>query len=127
MSYSLVFKKGGVEILSLSAGHPLSNVFLDKPYDEFKPMPRTAFADAIHTLIRQDESYEDDAEMCAKMLEHSTDWEERWELVSRLNDIKKDRRALAEAKVMLHMLEMIWEEGAYCDDQSNMGLEWAVI
>lgn len=126
MSCSLVFKKDGVEILSLGAGHPLSTAFLDKPYDEFEPMPRTAFADAMHTLIRQDESLEDNAEMCAKMLEHSTDWEERWELVSRLNDIKKDRRALAEAKVMLNMLEMIWEEGTYYNEDI-LGLEWAVL
>ena len=126
MSYSLVFKKGGVEILSLGAGHPLSTAFLDKPYDEFESMPRTAFADAMHTLIRQDESYEDDAEMYNKMLEHSTKWEDKWEIVSRLHDIKKYRKALAEAKVMLDMLEMIWEEGAYSDDQSNTGLEWAV-
>ena len=127
MSYTLVFKKGGVEILSLGVGHALSTAFLDKPYDKFEAMPRTAFADAMHTLIRQDESYEDDIEMLNKMLGYSNDWEEKWEIVTRLNDIKKYRRALAEAKVMLQMLEMIWEEGAHCDDQSNMGLEWAVL
>ena len=127
MSYTLVFKKGGVEILSLGAGHALSTAFLDKPYDKFEAMPRTAFADAMHTLIRQDESYEDDIEMLNKMLEYSNDWEEKWEIITRLNDIKKYRRAIADAKVMLNMLEMIWEEGAYCDDQSNMGLEWAVV
>ena len=127
MSYSLVFKKGGVEILSLGAGHPLSNAFLDKPYDEFKPMPRTAFADAIHTLIRQDESLEDDTEMCVKMLEYSSNWEERWELITRLNNIKTNRKAIADAKVMLRMLEMIWKEGEYTDNQSNIGLEWAVL
>lgn len=127
MSYTLVFKKGGVEILSLGNGHPLSNAFLDKPYGEFEAMPRTAFAEAIHHLIRQDEDCEDDVEMLTKMLEYTNDWEERWEIVSRLNSIKKERKAIADAKVMLDMLEMIWEEGAYCDDQSNMGLEWAVI
>lgn len=127
MSCSLVFKKGGVDILSLGAGHPLATAFLDKPYDDFQSMPRHSFADAMHTLIRQDESFEDDTDMLTKMLEHSTDWEERWEIITRLNDIKKERRALADAKVMLQMLEMIWEEGAYCDDQSHMGLEWAVV
>ena len=126
MSYTLVFKKGGIEILSLGTGHPLATAFLDKPCDEFEPMPRTAFADAMHTLIRQDESYEDDAEMFNKMLEYSTEWEDKWELVSRLNDIKKDRKALAEAKVMLDMLEMIWTEGSYTNEDI-LGLEWAVV
>ena len=126
MSYSLVFKKGGVEILSLGTGHPLSAAFLDKPHDEFEPMPRTAFADAMHALIRKDESYEDDAEMYTKMLEHSNDWEEKWELVSRLNDIKKYRKSLAEAKIMLNMLEMIWTEGSYTNEDI-LGLEWAVL
>ena len=127
MSYSLVFKKGGVEILSLGVGHALSTAFLDKPYDEFEAMPRTAFADAMHTLMRQDESYEDDTEMLHKMLDYAHDWEERWDIVIRLNDIKKYRREIADAKVMVKMLEMIWEEGKGCDDQSNVGLEWAVV
>ena len=125
MPHTLVFKKGGVEILSLGTGHPMAVAFLDKPYGEFQAMPRTAFADALHTLIRQDESFEDDAEMLTKMLEYSTDWKDKWELVSRLHDIKKERQALAEAKVMVEMLSMIWEEGT--DDESEVGLEWGVV
>lgn len=127
MSYTLVFKKGGVEILSLGTGHAFAVAFLDKPYGEFEAMPRTAFADAMHTLIRQDESLEDDAEMLSKMLEYADDWEERWHILTKLNDIKKERKAIADAKVMVNMLEMIWEEGTGCDDQSNIGLEWAVV
>ena len=126
MSYSLVFKKGGVEILSLGTGHPLATAFLDKPYDEFEPMPRTAFADAMHTLIRQDESLEDDYEIMEKMLAYTPKQDELWELVSRLNEIKKERRAIADAKIMLHMLEMIWEEGSYYNEDI-LGLEWAVL
>lgn len=127
MSYSLVFKKGGVEILSLGISHPLSVAFQNKPYDDFKSMPKTAFADAMHTLIRQDESLEDDYEIMEKMLAYTSKQDELWELVSRLNEIKKERRAIADAKVMLSMFEMIWEEGEYSDDKSNMGLEWAVV
>ena len=127
MSYNLVFKKGGVEILSLGVAHPLSAAFNNKPYDKFEPMPRTAFADAMHDLIRQDESLEDDYEIMEKMLAYTPKQDELWDLVSRLNEIKKERKAIANAKVMLHMLEMIWEEGAYYYDKSNMGLEWAVI
>lgn len=127
MSYTLVFKKKGVEILSLGVGHPLATAFLDKPYDDFKPMPRHCFADAMHTMIRQDESLEDDAEMLNKMLEHTSSMEEKWEIVTRLQDIKHERRAIAKAKVMVEMLEMIWEEGEYTDDKSGVGLEWAVV
>ena len=127
MSNCLLFKKGEVEILSLGVGHPLATAFLDKPYGDFESMPRHSFADAMHTLIRQDESFEDDIDMLTKMLEYSTDWEERWEIITKLNEIKKQRHALADAKVMLNMLEMIWEEGAHGDDQSYMGLEWAVV
>ena len=126
MSHTLVFKKGGVEILSLGTGHALSTAFLDKPYDKFEPMPRTAFADAMHTLIRQDESLEDDYEMVEKMLAYTPKQDELWELVSRLNDIKKERRAIVDAKVMLHMLEMIWTEGSYTNEDI-LGLEWAVV
>ena len=127
MSYSLVFRKNGVEILSLGTGHPLSVAFQNKPYDEFELMPRTAFADAMHTLIRQDESYEDDAEIYNKMLEHSSEWEDKWEAASRLHDIKKERQALSKAKIMLEMLEMIWEEGKYSDGGDKSGLEWGVF
>ena len=121
MSYTLVFKKNGVEILSLGTGHSLAVAFQNKPYDDFKPMEQHEFADAMHTLIRQD------AEMLNKMLEHLTDWEKMWEIVTRLNDIKHERRDIAKAKVMLEMLEMIWEEGKYSDDGDKSGLEWAVL
>lgn len=127
MAYSLVFRKGGVEILSLGTGHPLSVAFLHKPHENWETMHRTEFADAMHTLIRQDESLEDDAEMYNQMLEHSQDWEDKWEIVTRLHDIKKERQALAKAKVMLEMLEMIWEEGEYSDDGDKSGLEWGVF
>lgn len=127
MSYVLCFRKGGVEILSLGTSHPLAEAFQNKPYDEFKFMPKTAFTDAMHVLTRQDESLEDDTEMYSKMLEYSNDWEEKWEIINRLNEIKKHRKGIAKAKIMLDMLEMIWEEGAYSDDQSNVGLEWAVL
>ena len=127
MSYVLCFRKGGVDILSLGTSHPLAIAFQNKPYDEFKPMPKTAFADAMHILIRQNESFEDDAEMLVKMLEYSTDWEERWDIVTRLNDIKKERRAIEKAKIMLEMLEMIWEEGSSSDGDTNSGLEWGAL
>ena len=127
MSYSLVFRKNGVEILSLGAGHPLSVAFLDKPYDEWEQMPKNAFSGAMHTLLRQDESFEDDMEIYNKMLEHSSEWEDKWEAVSRLHDIKKERQVLSKAKVMLEMLEMIWEEGKYSDDGDKSGLEWGVF
>ena len=124
-SCTLVFKKNGVEILSLGAGHTLAVAFLDKPYDTFEPMSKFSFGDAMHTLIRQDESYEDDMEMLNRLLSHTSDMEEKWEIASRLRDIKCERREIEKAKVMLEMLEMIWEECG--DDKSNLGLEWAVV
>lgn len=125
MTHTLVFKKKGVEILSLGTSHPMAVAFLDKPYGKFEAMPQTAFVDALHTLVLQDESFEDDTEMLDKMLEHSTDWKEKWEIITRLSDIKKERKALADAKIMINMLSMIWEEGT--DDESSVGLEWAVV
>jgi hypothetical protein len=127
MAYTLVFKKDDVEILSLGTGHALAVAFQNKPYDEFKPMARHEFADAMYVLLRQDESFEDDTEMLEKMLEHSTDWEEKWDIITRLHDIKKERQAIAKAKVMLEMLEMIWEEDEYPDNKSTLGLWWAVL
>lgn len=127
MSYVLCFKKGGVEIFSLGASHPLAIAFLDKPYDDFKPMPKSSFVDAMHNLIRQDEVFEDDTDMLTKMLEHLTNWEEKWDVINRLNDIKKERRVIEKAKIMLEMLEMIWEECDSSDGNSNSGLEWAVL
>lgn len=127
MSYTLVFKKGGVKILSLGVGHPMVVAFLDKPYGEFKAMPRTAFADARHTLIRQDESLADDYETAEKILAHTSKEEVLWDSAIRMRNIKTERKAIADAKLMVDMLEMIWDEGEHTDNQSNVGLEWAVV
>lgn len=124
MSYTLIFKKGGVEILSLGVNHRMTVAFLDKPYGEFQAMPRTAFADARHTLILQDESLADDYETAEKILAYTTKEDILWDSVIRMRNIKTERKAIADAKVMVDMLEMIWDEG---DDQSHMGLEWGVL
>ena len=127
MSYSLVFKKDGVQILSFGVSHPLAVAFTDKPWDNWETMPRSAFADARNVLTRQDEDFVDDMDIYNKMLEYSQTWENRHDAAHELNELKKERRAIADAKVMLDMLEWIWEEGAYSEDQSNMGLEWGVF
>ena len=127
MSYTLIFKKGEVEILSLGTSHPLAIAFTDKPWDSWEPMPRSSFADALNVLTRQDEDFADDMDMYSKMLEYAKTWEDRLDAAHELNELKRERRANADAKVMLHMLEMIWEEGAFTDDQSNMGLSWGVF
>ena len=131
MSHTLVFKKDGVEILSLGVGHPMAVAFLDKPYGEFQAMPRTAFADARHTLILQDESLADDYETAEKILTYTSKDDVIWDSVIRMRNIKTERKSIADAKVMVDMLEMIWEEGEYIDNESkvvkNIGLEWGVV
>ena len=127
MNYTLIFRKNGVEILSLGTGHALAAAFLNKPYDNFKPMAQHEFADAMFTLIRQDESLEDAIEIYNQMAKLSNSWEERWDALDRVNSFKKERKDIAKAKVMLEMLEMVWEEGKYSDDGDKSGLEWAVL
>lgn len=127
MSYYLVFRKNGVEILSLGTSHSLAQAFVHKPHDKWAPMARTEFSDAMHTLIRQDEEMEDRIDTYTRMLKTSENWEDRFEAISVIKELEKERKAIAEAKVMLNMLEMIWTEGAYSDDGDKSGLDWGVF
>ena len=125
MSYTFVIKKGGIEIFSLGTGHPMAVAFQNKPYDRFEPMPRSAFADARHILMLQDESLADDYEVAEKILAYSSEEDTLWNSAINMRDIKRQRKAVSDAKVMVDMLEMIWAECG--DDQSNTGLEWGVV
>lgn len=127
MSYYLVFRKNNVEILSLGTGHPMAVAFQNKPYNSFEAMPRSAFADAKHILTLQDESLADDYEMAEKILAHASEEDTLWDSVMRMRDIKRERKALADAKVMIDMLEMIWEETGPDDEECETRLEWGVF
>lgn len=127
MSATLCFRKGGVEILSIGTGHPLAMAFINKPYDKWEKMKESEIDFALDTIRNKIDCLNNELSVCERVLGGLTDWEERFELAKQMNDIELEIEQVKSTVPMIKLLQMIWDEGRYTENESNMGLEWGVF
>ena len=127
MSATLCFRKGGIEILSIGTGHPLAMAFVNKPHEKWAKMKENEFDFVLEVIQNSIDCLKNELSVCERVLGGIADWEERFELAKQMNDIELEIEQVKSTVPMVKLLQMIWEEGMYTDNESNMGLEWGVF
>lgn len=127
MSATLCFRKSGIEILSIGTGHPLAMAFINKPHEKWAKMKETEFDFAFEVIQNRIDCLNNELSVCGRVLDGLTDWEERFELAKQMNDIELEIEQVKSTVPMVKLLQMIWDEGRYIENESNMGLEWGVF
>lgn len=130
MGYYLCFRKGGVNIYSTGVSSKLACAFVNAPWDEWKHMAITEFENARYKLIRDRESLEDTVDIYNQMFKTSTVWEERWDTITQIKEIKQEIREINTALIQVDMLQDIWKEEKFSEDEKTKlygGLEWGVF
>jgi hypothetical protein len=103
---------------------------LNAPWDEWKHMAITEFENARHKLIRDRESFEDTIDTYNEMFRTSTSWEERWDTVTQIKEIKQEIKEINTALIQVDMLQDIWKEEKFSEDEKIKvygGLEWGIF